>query len=608
MTVLLLWTYGVLAGAQMPVMRAVIMATIAIVAMALERRVEPGNTIGLASLFILAYHPHALFEPGFQLTFISVGLILLAALPLSKKLEMIGKWRPRVGEPCPPLCGKAMRWTAELLYWSEKSFKREMADSPTKYRLDKNIWTGRLEKIYLQPPLRALFLILMTSVIVWLGLLPLSALYFNRISLIGILLNIAAELLMSALLASTVLFFLLDYYSSWAGSLAAKGVEAIAALFIFSASPFEIPSWSSFRLGNYTGWRSTLYALYYLPVLFYIISLNRWQPLSKPGSTELKEPGRRFLLSKTVTAVYLAVSISILSPGLLGTGARPESKGRLELVFLDVGQGDAALILFPGGKTMMVDGGGSFLFPTSGSGREEAIVEDLPSIGEQVVSRYLWWRGIDKLDYLVATHAHSDHIEGLGDLLKNFKTGRAVVSALPLADSQFDRFALQARKAGVPLVVWQGGDRFVLDGVVLEVLWPPADRGAPSRLDNNQSMVLRLSYGAHSILLSGDIEQQAEWGLISSGVDLASNILKAPHHGSKTSSTIPFLERVSPEIAIISAPSRSRFGHPHKEVLERYCGKGIVIYQTGLSGAITVSTDGKELKVEPFSGGERSCP
>src|SRR6185369_11473761 len=117
MVAALLWTYGALVGAEMPVMRAVVMATLGLAALCLERRVRPANTISSAGLLILAYHPGALFEAGFQLTFISVTLILLGALPVIRKLSEIGRWQLRPATPYPPSCTGAVRWLAELLFW-----------------------------------------------------------------------------------------------------------------------------------------------------------------------------------------------------------------------------------------------------------------------------------------------------------------------------------------------------------------------------------------------------------------------------------------------------------------------------------------------------------
>jgi competence protein ComEC len=602
----LIWTYSALVGAEMPVMRAVVMTTLGMTAMGLERRVRPANTIGSAGLLMLSYHPGALFEAGFQLTFISVTLILLGALPIIRKLAGIGRWQLRPGTPYPPLCPDPLRWLAELLFWQESLFEREMVNSPLKYRLEKNPWAKRLERFYLQPPLRAIAVTLITSTIVGLGLLPLSAKYFNRIAFIGILLNIAAELLMTALLLSFMLFVGADAFASRAGQGAAWLVEKVSSLFVASASPFDLAGPLSFRVANYSDWRSSFYVIYFLPVIFFLLQIDRWQPLSEPPAKKVEFRGRKIFISIAVGLGHIILLLAVVSPQFFGHGARRES-GVLEVTFLDVGQGDAAFICFPAGTTMMLDSGGALpIKPVEIDAGE--IVEDLPSIGEQIVSRYLWWRGVGRLDYLVSTHSHRDHIEGFRDLLKNFPSGLAVVSAIPKQDAEFDQFSALARRAGVPLRVWKAGERYTIDGVAVEVLWPPANQERPARLDNNQSLVLRLRYGRQTILLAGDIEEQAEREIVASGMDLSSGLLKSPHHGSKTSSSIDFLRKVSPSFAIISAPRRSRFNHPHREVLERYCRLGVHLYQTGLSGAITVTTDGRELSIKPFDGKEIGCP
>jgi competence protein ComEC len=602
----LLFFYGLLAGAQMPVMRAVVMAVLGMAALGLERRVQPANTLGMAGIVILAYHPGALFEAGFQLTFIAVGLILLFALPLAKKFESIGSWRPKASTPYPPQCSKVIRWIAELLFWKQSHFEREMADSPIKYRLEKNLWASRIERFRLQKLLRITSVLILTSAIVGFGTLPLSANYFNRIALAGIPLSIAADLLMTALLAVFILFVGADACGHAHGQLAARLVEIVSDLFAACASVFNIQDLLCFRVANYTDRFFSIYLFYYLPVIFFSIWINWWQPLSKPLPVPRKMNFKYYLLISAVV-IHILLLIAIISPQLL-LKDKKGSKGELEVVFLDVGQGDAAFVRFPGGTTMMIDSGGLIQFRQAGAFDESAFRQDLPSIGEKVVSKYLWWRGLNRIDYLVATHTHTDHIEGFHDVIKNFSSGCLILSGIPTDDEQYDQLTRQARAVGLPLRVWSQGESITIEGVRIETLWPPAQKPTPKQLDNNRSLVLRLSYGSRTILLAGDIEVEAERELAESGIDLSSDVLKSPHHGSRTSSSIEFLKQVRPKFAIISAPRRSRFNHPHLEVIDRYCRSGILTYQTGLTGAITVLTDGEKLSINPLAGKELPCP
>jgi competence protein ComEC len=283
---------------------------------------------------------------------------------------------------------------------------------------------------------------------------------------------------------------------------------------------------------------------------------------------------------------------------------RPD--GRLRVDFLDVGQGDSALVTMPDGTTLLIDGGGRPRFGASAYAgdveRGEVFERDSRSIGEAVVSEYLWWRGLDRVDYIVATHADADHIDGLSDIMRNFRVRAAFVGRAPAYDAEYRRFAAIASEAGVPIHVIGRGDTLQLGGVSIEVLWPErtATANAPSR--NDDSVVHSLRFGERAFLLTGDIEKAAEAALVQSQSALKSDVVKVAHHGSKTSSTEGFVNATAPGYAIISVGLNSIFGHPHQEVVERWRASGARILITGRRGTITVSTDGKDLKIETYVG------
>jgi len=144
------------------------------------------------------------------------------------------------------------------------------------------------------------------------------------------------------------------------------------------------------------------------------------------------------------------------------------------------------------------------------------------------------------------------------------------------------------------------GERFVIDGTRIDVLSPPAGPGEQVLTDNNRSLVLKITYGNRSFLLTGDLEKEGEAMLLNSGSDVAADVLKVAHHGSRTSSTDEFLHAVCPSHAVISVADPSPYGHPHAEVIERLREKGARIWRTSACGAITISTDGLDLRVETF--------
>jgi competence protein ComEC len=216
------------------------------------------------------------------------------------------------------------------------------------------------------------------------------------------------------------------------------------------------------------------------------------------------------------------------------------------------------------------------------------------------VSQYLWSRGLDRVDYVLATHADADHIDGLNDVARNFKVRGAIVARTPVDETEYLRFAATMKEVGVPVDKIGAGDVLRFGDVSAQVLWPPANRDdrAPSR--NNDSVMLLVRYGDKSLLLTGDIEKEGEAAVLSEGVDLKSDLVKVAHHGSKTSSIVAFVAATRPSLAIISVGRTSMFGHPNKDVVERWRGSGAEVMTTGQRGTISVVTDGRALKVSTF--------
>lgn len=237
----------------------------------------------------------------------------------------------------------------------------------------------------------------------------------------------------------------------------------------------------------------------------------------------------------------------------------------------------------------------------------EPFERDSRSIGEAVVSEYLWWRGLDHVDYILATHAHVDHINGLNDIARNFKVRAAFVARAPRADTEYASFAATMEAEGVPVHLVGRGDRLRFGTVIADVMWPTRSESNVAPSTNDDSVVLRLRLGERTFLLTGDIERRAEEALVAAAADemLASDVVKVPHHGSKSSSTENFVRAARPSFAIIPVGLTSPFGHPRPEVLERWRASGAQILTTGESGTITVSTDGHDLKVETFKDGGR---
>jgi competence protein ComEC len=204
---------------------------------------------------------------------------------------------------------------------------------------------------------------------------------------------------------------------------------------------------------------------------------------------------------------------------------------------------------------------------------------------------------LSKIDFVLATHADADHIDGLNDVLKNFSVRSALIARRPRDDPEYDKFAHTLTEKGTYSETIDAGDLIRFGDVEISVLWPPA---AGETSANDDSLVLRINFGERSILLTGDIEQAAERGLITSQQQLRADVVKVPHHGSKTSSTESFVLATKPTFAVISVGRNSRFGHPHREVVERWQSHGATVLTTGNSGTITITTDGHDLSVKEF--------
>jgi competence protein ComEC len=370
--------------------------------------------------------------------------------------------------------------------------------------------------------------------------------------------------------------------------------EKINWMMIHLVDPFTRFHVASMRLPHYSGWAVGIYGLYYLLLGFLLFALVRWNPL-RPVFDGGKLFSSRALRFAGLPFAGL-LSVIILHPFSAG---RPD--GKLHIDFLDVGQGDSALLTMPDGTTLLVDGGGRpNINQTNDDGGDPVFERDTRSIGEGVVSQYLWSLGLDRVDYILATHADADHIDGLNDVARNFKVRGAIVARTPMDDAEYVRFAATMKEADVPVVKIGAGDVLRFGNVSAQVLWPPPtlDENASSR--NNDSIMLLIRYGEKTLLLTGDIEKQGEAAVLQEGSDIKSDLVKVAHHGSKTSSIEAFVAATHPSLAIISVGRTSMFGHPNKDVVERWRASGAEVMTTGQRGTISVVTDGRALSVSTF--------
>ena len=243
---------------------------------------------------------------------------------------------------------------------------------------------------------------------------------------------------------------------------------------------------------------------------------------------------------------------------------------QLEVHYIDVGQADC-IFLRCSGKTMLIDGGN---------------VED-----SALVVSYLLDQGVTKLDYVVNTHAHEDHVGGLPGVMAVFETGTVWCPVTEYDSSCFEDFAHYADQQYLELVLPQAGSTYALGEAQITVLGPVKDYDET----NNTSISLRVDHGKNSFVFTGDAEAVAEKDMIDYGMDVSATVLKVGHHGSETSTCYQWLWQVAPKYAVIQVGADNSYGHPHDEVMSRLRDADVQVYRTDLQGHIVCTSDGETL-------------
>ncbi len=266
----------------------------------------------------------------------------------------------------------------------------------------------------------------------------------------------------------------------------------------------------------------------------------------------------------------------VMSFGILGSNVNPSDipeNSNFEVHFIDVGQADSALIECDG-ETMMIDGGN---------------VAD-----SNVVAAYLKKEDVTELNYVVCSHAHEDHVGGLSGALSVTKADNIYAPKTETNTKAYKNFKKKAEEQNVEIKHPNVGDEIQLGSSTVEFLGPVDENGKDL---NSTSIVLKITYGNTSFLFTGDAESDEEEEILNSGADLKSTVLKVGHHGSRTSTSYPFLREVMPQYAVISVEKGNSYGHPNEETLSKLSDAGEEVYRTDESGDIVMTSDGNNISI-----------